>query len=310
MSIFNVIPKLNFSKYKAAGKPAIVRWISHALADFINTRFTSETAMNIDTVTEATADAGVTIEDVTFKDGAIVSSLAAVSGFPLWNGIDPSDWILFIDDFITPAIDDIANGSMGYEVVTDAIGTTGIEDGLGGWAEINATNTDNNETYLASATESFLFDVDKKFVFKCRIKLTEANVNDAGWIIGVSDTVGADFLQDADTGPADSYDGAVFFKVDGTMKIQFETSNAAAQVTNATLADFASATVYNLAFVYDYNDGVTALVTPYVNGVAGDAHSLTITGLEEMHFVMGVKAGDTNAESLMVDYVAIAQERR
>jgi len=310
MSIFNVIPKLNFSKYKAAGKPAIVRWISHALADFINTRFTSETAMNIDTVTEATADAGVTIEDVTFKDGAIVSSLAAVSGFPLWNGIDPSDWLLFIDDFITPAIDDIANGSTGYAVATDGIGTTGAEDGLGGWLEVNATNTNNNATTVSSVNEAFLFDVDKKFVFKCRIKLTETNVNDANWAIGVSDVATTGLLTADGGGPAANYDGALFFKVDGTMNIQFETSNDDTPVTTAALSTFVSGTVYNLAFVYDYNDGVTALVTPYVNGVAGTAHSLTIAGLQEMHLVMCVQAGDANAESLMVDYVAIAQERR
>lgn len=311
MGIFNVVSELNLKKYKAASSPSLGNSWFTALADFINQRFTSEKALNVDTITEATTDSGVTIDSILIKDGVITSGLAATSGFPMWNGVDPSDWILFNDDFITPALDDIAGGSMGYEVVTDGIGTTGVDDGLGGWAEINTDGVaDNDETYLATATESFLFDTDKKLIFKCRIKLTEANTNDANFIIGLSDTVGADTLLDDGGGPAASYDGAVFFKVDGTMKIQFETSNAATQVTNATLADFASATVYNLAFVYDYSDGTTATITPYVNGTAGTAHEITISGLQEMHLVMGVKAGFTNAESLMVDYVAVSQERR
>jgi hypothetical protein len=309
MSIFKIVPDLNFAKYHAASKPRIADW-ANAIADFINHRFTDENDLNVDTITEATENSGVTIESVTFKDGAMVSNLSAASGFPVWNGVDPSDWIIFMDDFITPAIDDIANGSMGYAVVTDAIGTTGVEDGLGGWLEVNATNTDNNETYLSSATEAFKFDTDKKLLFKCRIKLTEANTDDANWVIGLSDNAAANFLQDDGDGPAASYDGAVFFKEDGDMSIQFETSNAATQVTNDDLGDFVSGTTYNLAFMYDYNDGTTGIITPYLNGVAGDAHNITISGLEEMHIVIGVKAGDTNAESLLVDYVTVIQERR
>lgn len=263
-----------------------------------------------DTISEMTSGSGVTIDSVLVKDGAVLSGVSPVEGFPVWNGVDPSDWITFIDDFVTVAIDDLANGSSGYAVATDGIGTTGVEDGLGGWLEVNSTNVDNNATTVSSATEAFKFDTDKKFVFKCRVQLTEANTDDANWAIGVSDLATVDLLQDNGAGPAASYDGALFFKVDGTMQIQFETSNAGTQVTNATLATFASATTYNLAFVYDYNDGTTAYVTPYVNGVAGTAHSLTISGLEEMHLVMSVKSGDTNAESFLVDYVAIAQERR
>lgn len=280
------------------------------LLDDFNDHVPSDGEGKLDTLNEHTADSGVTIESVLIKDGSVLSALGAATGFPIWNGVDPSDWIIFMDDFITPSVDDIANGSTGYAVITDAIGTTGVVDGLGGWIGVNATNTDNNETYFSSASEAFTFDTDKKLIFKARIRLTEANTDDANWIIGLSNTVGANTLQDAGAGPVASYDGAVFFKEDGDMSIQFETSNAAAQVTNDDVATFVSGTIYNLAFVYDYGDGTTGTVTPYVNGVAGTAHSITIAGLEEMHIVFGVKAGDTNAETLQVDYVLVVQERR
>lgn len=283
--------------------------VYHKINEVIKAKVGSN-GLKTDQIDEMTTASGVTIDSVLIKDGAVLSGVSPVQGYPVWNGVDPSDWITYMEDFVNVAVDDIANGSTGFAVATDAAGTTGLEDGLGGWLEVNATNTDNNATTVSSANEAFLFDTDKKFVFKCRIKLTEANTDDANWAIGFSNLATVDVLKDDGGGPADSYDGALFFKADGTMKIQFETSNAGTQVTNATLADFASATTYNLAFVYDYNDGTTAYVTPYVNGVAGTAHALTISGLEEMHLVMTVKAGDTNAESLMVDYVAIAQERR
>jgi len=63
-----------------------------------------------------------------------------------------------------------------------------------------------------------------------------------------------------------------------------------------------------LGFVYLPNDGTTAKVVPIVNGVAGTAHDLTISGLEEMHLLLGVKAHSANAQTLEVDWVQVVQE--
>ena len=313
MSIFNTNSRLSLTRYKAAGKPTLGNSWFTAVANFIATRFTTETAMNVDTITEATADEGVTIESIRIKDGAITSAVSAVDGFPAWNGVDPSDWVMYIEDFL--AVDQTtvsagADSSLGYNIVSDDVGATGAADGLGGWLNVVTGGTDNNETYLASIPESFIFATDKKLVFKCRITPTEANTNACNWIIGLSDTVGANTLQDDGDGPAASYDGAVFFKVDGDLNLGFETSNAASQTTTAAASTITSGTTVNLAFVYDYNDGTTATVTPYINGTAGTAHSITISGLQEIHILIGVKAGSGNAETLPVDYIAVAQERR
>jgi len=277
----------------------------------LNELSNEEGVVNADTISEQTSGSGVTVDGVLVKDGSIVSALPIVTGFPIWNGVDPSDWITYIEDFINIPIDDTTGIPTAWTINTDdSTGTGGVIDQLGGWMNVKAANTDNFGTTLSTIGESFLFDTDKKFVLKCRVQITEANTDDSNWAIGVSTVATKDFLQDNAAGPAATYDGAVFFKIDGTMKIQFETSNAGTQVTNATLADFASATSYNLAFVYDYADGVTGSITPYVDGVAGTAHAITIAGLETMHFIMSVKTGDTNAEQFLVDYVAIAQERR
>lgn len=291
---------------KAIHKTPVRAIFYNELKDDWDAHITSDGVAKFDTIGEYTSGNGVVVDGVLIKDGQMVNN---TQGFPLYHGIDPESWITYFDDYVNVAIDDIAGGSTGFAVQTDAIGTSGVEDGAGGWLEINATDTDNNETYFSSATEAFTFETDKKLIFKCKVKLTEANTDDANWIIGLSNQVGANTLQDDGAGPPATYDGAVFFKVDGTMKIQFETSNAGTQVTNATLADFVSASTYTLAMIYDYGDGTTGTVTPYVNGTAGTAHNITIAGLEEMHIVAGVKAGDTNAESLLVDYIGISQER-
>ena len=170
--------------------------------------------------------------------------------------------------------------------------------------------TDNNESYVSSEHEIFKFQTDKKLYFEARIKLTEAATDDANFIVGLSDTVAADSLLDNGAGPMASYDGACFFKVDGgTTAMQFECSNAGTQDTETNVGTFTSGSWHILGFTYDYADGVTASITPYVNGTAGTAVTMLISGLEEMHILLGVKAGGANAETLLVDYVLIQCER-
>jgi len=206
----------------------------------------------------------------------------------------------YFDDFIQ--FDNTATVGR-WVVAEDAGGTQALIDAAGGILQIVSDGDDNDATTVASVPECFLFDTDRNLFFEIRLKLTEANDDDAGIWVGLTDLVTVDMLQDADAGPAASYDGAGFFKVDGGTVWQFEASNAAVQSTNTDVGDFTDGEWTRLAFLYDYNDGVTANVTPYVNGVADTAVTLTIAGLAEMHVAMSVKAGDANAETLLVDYV-------
>lgn len=220
----------------------------------------------------------------------------------------PLSWVEYFDDFFEYD----TTATVGNWAVVEDAGATGgdvLTDAAGGVLSIGCDGDDNDECYVSSIAEIFKFQTDKKVTFETRIKLTEANTDDANFIIGLSDTVGANSLLDDGAGPMASYDGAVFFKVDGGTAIQFESSNAATQVTNATLATWASATWFTLKFVYDPGDGTTGTITPYVNGVVGTAHSITIAGLAEMHILMGVKAGGANEEALLVDYVRVRMER-
>ncbi len=214
----------------------------------------------------------------------------------------------FEDDFFT--YDPTA--TVGNWAVVEDAGAGGgdvITDAAGGVLSIGCDGDDNDECYVSSIAESWIFTTNKKVYFECRISLTEANVDDANWCIGLSDVAAANTLVDDGASIVASYDGAFFYKLDAGVVLRFNTSNAAAQTDTANAGAFTSGAWYVLGFLYDYNDGVTAVVTPYVNGVAGTAHNLTIAGLQEMHIVMGVKAGDANEEALLVDYVRVQAER-
>lgn len=227
-----------------------------------------------------------------------------VAGGELTSIAGGSRNLVYMEDFVD------ADSSDAFDSTDDGgTGTNVLLDEHGGWYNVLTAVADNDYHLMSSGAEFIKFQANKPVYFEAKIKLTEANTDDANWVIGLTDTLTTGFLGDDGAGPAASYDGAVFFKVDGTMQIQFETSNAGTQVTNASLATFTSGAEYTLGLKFNPGDGTTGTVTPYVNGTAGTAHDITLAGLEEMHLVFGVKAGGANAETLSVDYLYVEATR-
>lgn len=214
---------------------------------------------------------------------------------------DPGNYFLFQSDFRT--IDTTATTGDWAVVKDGVVATPSLLDAAGGVVSVATDINNNDEIYVSSMAENWLFAPSKPLWFEARLALTEANVDDANIIVGLSDTVAANSLLDNGAGPMASYDGAVWFKVDGGTVWQFETSNAGTQVTTASAGAFLSNTFYRVGFVYDPADGVTGSITPYLNGVEGTAQAITIAGLEEMHILFGAKAGGGAVETLRVDYV-------
>lgn len=225
---------------------------------------------------------------------------------PLLAALDPGYYHQFYDDFFS--FDPTATIGQ-YVIVEDGTPTQAVIDAAGGVLSMACGANDNDEAYVASVTENWLFAASKPLWFEARVALTEAATDDANIIVGLSDTVGANSLLDNGAGPMASYDGAVFFKVDGGTVWQFETSKAGTQVTNTSVGAFVTNTFYRVGFVFDPADGTTGIITPYLNGVAGTAHNITLSGLGEMQILLGVKAGGANAETLRVDYVKALQVR-
>ena len=260
--------------------------------------------------TTTAAEAGY--ESITARTGVPLAWIDSMGGMSAYNPDDDA-WVnlstigditklcRFEDDFF-----DFNTGDRWTATTTDS-GTVAVIDGDGGVLQLEAsggTAADNDQTIVSSTNEIITVTAGRTIDFRARIKLTEADTDKANFAIGLSDTVAADFMQDDGDGPDASYDGAVFFKVDGGTKIQTEVSNAGTQVTDTDAGDFSSGDWHDLRILITSDSGDTeATCKFYVDGVLGATSALTIAGLEPMHIVATVKNGSAALETLLVDYV-------
>ena len=193
-------------------------------------------------------------------------------------------------------------------------GTNALADGAGGVANIITAAADNDYHAISSLHETFLFLATKKLWFEARFKVAEATTNESAWWFGLTDTLTTGGIQANNAGPLASYDGALIWKDEGTMTVDFETSNAGTQATAAaSLGTFVTNTWTRVGFYFD-GTATTSIIYPYVDvgagWVAGETEAITLTGLEEMHVVAGIKAGPTAAaETLQIDFIKCVQLR-
>lgn len=226
---------------------------------------------------------------------------------------DPLRYYTFFDDFINPASSTVSD----YHAYTSAgdggTGTNAFQDAAGGVFNLVTAAADNDYHELTSVAENWKFASGKRLWFEARFKLAEATTNDSAWWFGLSDTLTTGAFQADAAGPLASYDGALIWKDEDTLEIDFETSNAGTQNTGSNIATFISDTWFRVGFYFNA-EATTSYITPWVhNGTAwtmGTAQAITLSGLEEMHLVAGVKAGPGGAaETLQIDYWKVVQER-
>lgn len=237
----------------------------------------------------------------------------------LWKGApalrpDPGYAFEIFDDFLYPVTTAISD-TMAWTVLSDgATGTPVFQDAAGGIFNVVTAAADNDYSAYSSVTEPFKFAAGKKLWFEARFKIAEATTSESTWWFGLSDTLTTGGMQANAAGPLASYDGALIYKTPETaLTVNFETSNAATQNTLSAFATSISDTWHRAGFYFD-GTATTSTITPYFhNGTSwtvGTAQDITLSGLEEMHIVYGVKAGPTAAaETLQIDYVRCVQLR-
>ncbi len=228
-------------------------------------------------------------------------------------------WHTFEDDFysLIPVDDTTLNPTNGWAIVSDlATARLSAVDTAGGWMRVSVDSTDNDETYLASAGESWLFADNKPLIFMTKITHTAGSTDGkSSFVVGLSDTVGANSIVDAGT-LMTSYDGCVFFKDEDGSHILFASSNAATQ-SSADLVAWTDADTFEGGFVFDSAGGTTGTLTPFYLTTASDwstitygtAQTITLAGLAEMHFFIGAKTHEASAQTLDIDYVKVLQKR-
>ena len=225
------------------------------------------------------------------------------SGCPSLIDPDPNRSHGFYYDF-----KDVLTLNNNFLSVDDAgTGTNTTVDVAKGAVGIVTAAGDNDYHVMSTASEAFLFVAGKKLWFEARFRVAEAATNESAWWFGFTSDVTTGGLQADAAGPLATYDGALIWKDEATMEIDFETSNAGTQATGSNIATFVTNTWTRVGFYFD-GTATTSTITPYVDGTAYTAQNITLAGLEEMHFVMGIKAGPANnAETLEVDYVKVVQ---
>jgi hypothetical protein len=242
------------------------------------------------------------------------------SGNALWETApirdqDPAIYTEYWDDFLYSA--SATASDLNAYVTTDdsSTGTNAYQDAANGVYNVVTAASDNDHHAMSTLNESWLFASGKRLWFEARFKLAEANTNESAWWFGFTDTLTTGGLQANTAGPLASYDGALIWKDEATMAVDFETSNASTQATTTAMATFVTNTWTKVGFYFD-GTATTSVVTPYYNVddsagmTAGTAQNITLSGLEEMHLVFGVKAGPTGgAETLQVDYIKVVQLR-
>lgn len=198
-------------------------------------------------------------------------------------------------------------------------GTNTANNVAGGQVSIVTTASDNDYHVMASMAKSFQFANGKPAWFEAEFSLTEANTDDANIVLGFCSTTSGGILVANGAGLPSTFDGALFYKVDGGTSWNFGVSAGSTQELVAGLAPFVSGTTYRLGFHFTPSGGATGRITPWAYSVAGGGtptdvidrrnflnslagtYEIALSGLGAMYAVYGVKAGGANAETLKMN---------
>jgi len=244
----------------------------------------------------------------------------------------------FHDDFAGMTSNDVGSGALAVtETSADGkwlcTGDTGstiavTSDAVGGECGITNDGTDEDMTLLVSFAEVFLFAADKPLTFLFRAKYTEANTDDANIFMGLSDVATTNLMVDADAGPATTFDGCGFYKAGSSDNWAVITSNATTQTKTVTDVDASTSNTSYYTFRCDVRpvsslaadiffwidtSGLNAFAPCRETGAHPRTpdikHNILFSGLQEMHFVAGIKNGSGTAETLTLDYASCYQTR-
>ena len=215
--------------------------------------------------------------------------------FYIWNDFDR-------DQADTDAVDTITDS--GSVVMGDAAAGTVV------LTPSDGTVVDNDEAYLATPNENFIFAAGKPIYGRCRLKFVETTATIYNVAFGFQNAVGANSIID-DTGlPKCTGSTLAIYKTDGSgvWKVCSACAGTATHTTSTTVA--VTATYYELEIICGDWDGTSMQVSFKVDGnYLKDSngniirHTVAIASATEMQMFVGCKLGaNTNNDTTTVDY--------
>ena len=192
-------------------------------------------------------------------------------------------------------------------------GSVAVGTSVGGvLAMIPSTGTAaaNDAIYLAAHGLVFEFLPNQPIVFEASVQFTEANVNDANVVVGMSDAGDpTTSLRSSNAGPATSYTGMMFFKKGGTNVWACQTSVGSTQLTTVTTTPAGGPNAQTLTGQFEPISSTQAEARFFIDGLLVAKQLFTFTTSQMIRPLLGVQNGSAHGEQLNVDYVAAYQLR-
>lgn len=238
-----------------------------------------------------------------------MANLARFTG-PLWD----LDTFHIFDDFWMDQTD-----LTWVDVVTDT-GTVLMNDIANGTAALtpsDGTVADNDEVYLRSANENFIFASGRPLYARCRLQFIETAAGVYNAFFGFANAIAADFIVDNGGGLRASGCIAAIEKRDGETQWRLTSRNGATVNSTLSTKTAGGAAYQVLEVIVNDFDGANMQVVGKVDGEflrdsAGKVitHFVAIASATEMHVGLGAKLGAiTNNDLLNADYVYAHQLR-
>jgi len=197
--------------------------------------------------------------------------------------------------------------------------TTAAADESGGVLSNASSNVDNNEATLTLDSKVAVIAASKPIQFAARIQYAEANTDDANVYVGLTAEAVGTILGDNGAGPPADYEGCGFYKVDGGTVWNAEVSNGTTQETQALDANGSLNKIAQTAGGSDYvlleitilpKTSTLMDVIFQIDGITvHKVTDFTYTSIGNFAPVVVIKAGDTNVETVKVDFIGVAQVR-
>lgn len=201
---------------------------------------------------------------------------------------DPTVWHTYFNDFDTYTAAD-------WTVTEVGVATQALTDADDGILLITNAAADNDMTGMNKVGESFLFETNKKLLFKSRFKVSDATQSD--FVMG---------LQITDTTPLAVTDGVFFQKDDGDANLDFHVTKDSTATDSTALATVADDTFLDVGFYYDGDSEIKIFVD---NDLVGTSVVTNLPDDEELTISLAIQNGEAVAKTMSVDYIFVAKER-
>jgi hypothetical protein len=207
----------------------------------------------------------------------------------------------------------------------DSGASSAATDAAAGIVTMVTGGTDNNEAYLSTTQEIFLIAANKPIEAEVCLQYTEAATNAANVAFMLMNAIGADSIVDDGAGLKTNFSGAAIYKVDGstvwkcmvsigtTQTIATSTATAGGSAYQRLRIEIVpvSSTIAEARFFIDNGNGMTPLYDAAQTARPNTPIkiSFTYTNATEMSLGVGVKAGTSASQTVLVDYIAGYQGR-